>query len=57
MLNNTTTAELLFTRSDLSQVIAAQEAMVREGHACPKLGRYWDEFFAVDQELKSRGVK
>lgn len=46
-MNKMTTEQLRWTLRDLTNVIVAQEAMVREGHTCPKLGKY-------ESELKSR---
>jgi hypothetical protein len=51
-----TTAELLFARQDLREVIDCQEAMNRAGLRTPKLSTYWDELLAVCGELKKRGV-
>ncbi len=53
-------AELTYARKDLNEVIAVQEATVREhgALACPKLGQYWDELSAVLGEVRRRqGVK
>lgn len=46
---------LRFAHRDLTDVILAQEDMRRAGHTVPKLSQYWDEFFAVEAELKRRG--
>lgn len=53
------TQSLLFTRSDLAEVIATQESIGRTMgyHLVPKLGQYNDELFAVCAELKRRGVR
>ena len=51
-----TTEQLRWTMKDLTATIMAQEEMVRAGHTCPKLGKYWDEFFACEQEMKRRGA-
>ena len=58
-MENKTVAELLFIRSDLTQVIAAQESIGRAHgyHMVPKLGQYNDELFQVAAELRARGIR
>lgn len=58
-METTTTQSLIFTRSDLSEVISTQERIGRTMgyHLVPKLGQYNDELFAVCAELKRRGVR
>lgn len=41
---------------DLTNVIVAQEEMVKAGFNCPKLATYWTQFLAVETELKNRGA-
>lgn len=45
---------LTHAQRDLLEVIDAQEELVRQGYRCPKLGTYWDELFAVTEELNRR---
>lgn len=47
---------LIWTRDDLREVIALQEATVRQDGtgACPKLGEYHDDLAAVLTELRRR---
>ena len=49
-----TDGELAFARKDLNEVIAIQEAGVKVGMHCPKLGTYWDDLHAVLAEIRRR---
>lgn len=49
-----TEAELNWNRKDLNEVIAVQEAGLRQGVHCPKLGAYWDDLHAVLAEVRIR---
>lgn len=49
-----TTPALLYTLKDLDEVIRVQEASVRAGHDCPKLGYYYDERHVVSAEYNRR---
>jgi N-acetyl-anhydromuramyl-L-alanine amidase AmpD len=47
-------SSLKFARADLQETIDIQEEMNRKGFDTPKLGQYWDDYFAVVSELKNR---
>lgn len=49
-----TDAELNYARKDLNEVIRVQEAGIRKGMHCPKLGSYWDDLHAVLAEVRAR---
>jgi hypothetical protein len=60
MIHNlrTMSAEALeYTRKDLDAVIGVQEETVRHGGRCDKLGTYYDDRFAVLDEMRHRAAR